>query len=398
MNQLIAFLLASIIWSNHAVAQNEKIELKFSDFDKLFSQAKIIGAGESTHGTAEFTETRLSLFKHLVENQGYTIFFLEADFSACQRVNRYIQGEEDSVQQALSEIRLWPWLTHEMIALIEWCKEYNVTHPHALSFVGCDMQMVYDDYTELNRRLNSSYSETLDSIFMDLNYTASAGFLEQRAKRWKALQDELAQKEQAIVESIDYTMLSNSVDQWFTNVLNGSKHYNFRDSCMATNMLHYLDKFPDSKSLYFAHNWHVSNTIYTYKTSYATRTTGAFLKEKLGTEYVPIALLAYDLEFNALSCRHRKTQMNIFHLYIKNRKYLEAYFYKNVANKSLMYQATEIDNLEKYKIKDIGGIYGKDCKGLTYASERKLKKEMFEVFIYIPKGKPTHLIEVIHKK
>lgn len=46
--------------------------------DSLFTNRKIIGVGESTHGTSEFTTMRYRLFKYLVENHEFNTFFLEA--------------------------------------------------------------------------------------------------------------------------------------------------------------------------------------------------------------------------------------------------------------------------------------------------------------------------------
>ena len=69
--------------------------------DEVFKAKRVIGLGEATHGTSEFTQIRLDLFKYLVENHDYTIFFLEADYSACSRINRYIHGAEDNGKEAL---------------------------------------------------------------------------------------------------------------------------------------------------------------------------------------------------------------------------------------------------------------------------------------------------------
>ncbi len=97
-------------------------------FDTMFHQKRIIGLGEATHGTSEFTTVRHKLFQYLVEKKGFNTFVLEADYSGCQRINRYINGQTDDPKAALSEVQYWVWHTEEMLNLIEWMRLYNQSH------------------------------------------------------------------------------------------------------------------------------------------------------------------------------------------------------------------------------------------------------------------------------
>ena len=46
--------------------------------DSTFEKVTLIGLGESTHGTSEFTIIRGEIFKYLVENHNYTVFFFRS--------------------------------------------------------------------------------------------------------------------------------------------------------------------------------------------------------------------------------------------------------------------------------------------------------------------------------
>jgi erythromycin esterase len=271
-----------------------------SKLNSLFNNRKIIGIGESTHGTSEFTTMRHRLFKYLVENHGYNTFFLEADVGACRRVNRYVHGASDSLMTAMKEIKLWPWLTEEMAELVNWMREYNSSEENInkVDFVGCDMQLIKDDHIELNRlfKLSSDSLINLESLKFELDRSdsnaVSNGF--QEWENFKSLNAHLDSK-------ID-NLLIQSIDQWFERELTASYTGNFRDSCMATNMITYLDNNPNSKGFYFAHNWHISKSNRVNSNGLPnTKTTGYFLFEKYDNRYYCIAQDFFSGSLNAFN-------------------------------------------------------------------------------------------------
>ncbi|MDB5116177.1 MAG: erythromycin esterase [Mucilaginibacter sp.] len=56
----------------------------------VLSNRRIIGMGEATHGTHEFQTTKIRMFKFLVQEMGYKIFAIEANFTECRTINDYI--------------------------------------------------------------------------------------------------------------------------------------------------------------------------------------------------------------------------------------------------------------------------------------------------------------------
>jgi erythromycin esterase len=104
--------------------------------------SRIVGMGEGSHGTSQFSALKDRLFKYLVERKGFTIFAIEAYWGAGLYVDRYIKTGRGTAEQAVASLVYWPWDTPQMVDLVRWMREYNAkpgNHP-ILSFVGIDMQ------------------------------------------------------------------------------------------------------------------------------------------------------------------------------------------------------------------------------------------------------------------
>lgn len=387
--QFILFLFLTIYTVGRA--QNS---LEFSSLDTVFRNARIIGAGESTHGTSEYTIVRHELFKYLVENHGFNTFFLEADYSACQRVNRYIQGADDDVYLAIDEIQLFPWLTEEMISLIRWCKSYNEKYPNTIKFVGCDMQFIQDDYQEFKRLTELSTKEQLilGSIFVDLEYTSGISLIQERNIKWEIFKKSALADNLSLNKNLNFHLMSRTIDQWFGGKLNSGIEYNYRDSSMASNIADYLAQNPNAKGFYFAHNWHVANILFTYKKEPSFRTAGAFLKEQFGDRYHIFGLISSDLQFNAKTCENNKAIMERFTLHANKRLDIEQEIAKKTTSETAIISANTFRNIKKYAMIDIGALFGKRCDGSKVYPRRQLSKGQFDSFIYIKSSSPSHLI------
>lgn len=364
-----------------------------SELDSLFNNRKIIGVGESTHGTSEFTIMRHRLFKYLVENHGYNTFFLEADIGACKRINRYIHGEADSLLPAITEIKLWPWLTAEMADLVEWMREYNSIERNKMKidFIGCDMQLIKDDIIELNRlypQNNDSLSNYhLPNFDIDGSDTLA---LTKSFNEWNKFK--LISK--SINSKID-NLMSQSIDQWFERELVTSYKGNFRDSCMAVNMFTYLNINPNSKGLYFAHNWHISKTNRINSNGLPnTKTAGYFLHEKYDSKYFCIAQDFFSGNFNAIN-------------YVDNEFRMEAFNLKSSKQKSIAYQimksksdiqfvlSDNIAKIDKLSMTFIGAIYGKSKSGYKIYRYRPLTggAAKYDAFIVIKETTGTKILK-----
>ena len=130
------------------------------DLDALGQAAtgcRIVGLGENTHGTGEVFAMKDRIVRYLTDRHGFGIFALEANLPEAERVNDYtIRGEGDP-KQLIRGMYVWPWMTDEMLTMVEWMKTVNTPEPR-ITFTGVDLQMPTTLMAALQRLLPASGS------------------------------------------------------------------------------------------------------------------------------------------------------------------------------------------------------------------------------------------------
>lgn len=93
-------------------------------WDALTANARIIGLGEQTHGSNEFSRVKLRLIAHGVRSQHVTVIGWENAPAPIAAINRYLRGEPADVDSLMSKLsRLWR--TEEVKAVIAWLHDHN---------------------------------------------------------------------------------------------------------------------------------------------------------------------------------------------------------------------------------------------------------------------------------
>ena len=359
--------------------------------DSFFYNKQIIGMGESTHGTSEFTTMRHRLFKYLVEHHNFNTFFLEADYNACKRINRYIHGAEDHVDSALFEVKLWPWLTKEMTVLIDWMREYNAKNVNQLSFVGCDMQLLEDEKTELKLYFQENAfvrekTEQFFSLIGNGRNNSNESILTARAI-WSDISATLSED-----NSPDWKMMEKGVGQWLELKL--KPYNNLRDSCMAENIVYYSQLNSGVKGVYFAHNMHVSRFVSSIKGFPDYKKTGTFLHEHLGAQYAAFACTTDQGEFSVIDYGKQLKPDRVSKVFrMFNRKHsIEKNFQKT--NFSIAFLPSFILQPNKlYYMVSIGAIVGQPEGSPKVTEYRSLKPAHFDGVFFIRNTTATELIK-----
>jgi erythromycin esterase len=358
--------------------------------DSIFKEVKVVGIGECTHGTSEFTLMRHRIFKHLAETKGFNTVFIEADYGACLRVNRYINGKNDDVNEAILELRYFAWTTEEMKEFVEWMRAYNLNSDNKIQIVGCDMQSISDDKIEIKRILK--INNIIDSI-PDFFSTLKPPYQDTSAIR-QALNDwdifcSHHLKDQ--VDPINYMLIDATINQFLLNKLRTSNQYNYRDSCMALNIINYLNLTPSSKGIWMAHNGHISKTKYDYPTSYSYKTSGQFLSENLKESYVSIAQITNTGYFNAWKYIKNKPAFSICELKKAKRHSLENQL-SQYNSEILFCDYSKVKNVHKMNYTEIGHTYGKTNSNYKVKRYKKLTEGKFDYVIYFVATRQTTII------
>lgn len=104
--------------------------------------ARVIGLGEATHGSREFFQLKHRLIEYLVTERGVRTIGFEGGLPEALDVDAYIQTGQGDAARAVAGLGYWPWMTDEVVELVEWLRRWNQVHPHdPVAFRGFDMQV-----------------------------------------------------------------------------------------------------------------------------------------------------------------------------------------------------------------------------------------------------------------
>src|SRR5215213_4818604 len=95
-------------------------------FDR-FADARVVLLGEASHGTSEFYRARAAITRRLVEQHGFSIVAVEADWPDAAVVDRYVRHRpaKARTEPPFQRFPTWMWRNVEIAALIEWMREHN---------------------------------------------------------------------------------------------------------------------------------------------------------------------------------------------------------------------------------------------------------------------------------
>ncbi|MCC7172353.1 MAG: erythromycin esterase family protein [Planctomycetes bacterium] len=106
----------------------------------LIGDATIVGLGEATHGTREFTTLRRRIVRYLATECGFDVLALEGNFAEGERLFELVRGAPGSLNDATRDLAFWCWTTRELEAVFEDARARTASGA-PLDVVGIDMQL-----------------------------------------------------------------------------------------------------------------------------------------------------------------------------------------------------------------------------------------------------------------
>ena len=134
----------------------------------IIGDARIAELGEGTHGTSEFFQMKHRLTEYLAQEKGFTVFAIEANMPEARRVNEYVLTGRGDPRAALAGMYFWTWNTQEVLDLIEWMRQYNVSGKGRMEFWGFDLQtpeVAMDSVRAFVRAADTAYVAIVDSAY-----------------------------------------------------------------------------------------------------------------------------------------------------------------------------------------------------------------------------------------
>ena len=117
-----------------------------SDYDALLDRignSSLVLIGEASHGTHEFYAERAKITRRLIQEKGFNVVAVEADWPDAARIDRYVRhlAPAESARQAFERFPTWMWRNEEVLAFIDWLRLHNESLPaeRRTAFRGLDV-------------------------------------------------------------------------------------------------------------------------------------------------------------------------------------------------------------------------------------------------------------------
>ena len=303
---ITAWLKQTSVPVKHLEAGNGFADLQ--PLKQVLKDVKIVGLGESTHGTREMFQVKHRLLEFLVTEMGFNAFALEASYAACQPINEYVLYGKGDLATVLTGQGYVVWDTEEIAELIEWMRTYNKNVPEEkkVKFYGVDLSNNENGRNKILGYLKKVAPErvsTTESFFRILSREEEKWPMRIDTETEKALQKSLPhlldlinfldENRERLISSSSLAELEQALKyagvmkQWI--MANSSAlrppFVDIRSISMAENLLYLIDQEGlDAKFIIWEHNSHLSRK---------NGGIGTQLQKKYGDAYY-----AFSIEFN----------------------------------------------------------------------------------------------------
>jgi erythromycin esterase len=288
----------------------------------MVADATVVGLGEATHSSREFFTMKHRVFRYLVEEKGFTTFSLETGWSGGVRINEYVRHGTGDLDQIMEEEFQGPyrfWRNAEYRDIIEWMRDYNSRHATQVQFMGNDNGYVgpelIDRVTRYVGRHHPALLAQFTDAYRDLRPTTDADtWMSTYLGLPLAQRQAVATKAQQALDALAATHGTTKEFTWTVQharaITQVATLYAFdmddptgfpdamlyRDQVMADNTAWWHEQ-TGAKVLLSAHNGHVGYE--SHEPEQYPRMQGAFLRDRLGTDYVSIGFTFHHGSFNA---------------------------------------------------------------------------------------------------
>jgi protein-L-isoaspartate(D-aspartate) O-methyltransferase len=280
-------------------------------FDR-FAGARVVLLGEASHGTSEFYRARAAISRRLIEQHGFNIVAVEADWPDAASVDRYVRhrAPREGEEPAFDRFPTWMWRNTEADAFIRWLRRHNRGRGYEAmtGFYGLDLynlagsieavigflEEADPDAARVARKRYACLAPWARDPAAYGRVAMSEGYGRCEAGAIEMLRDLLQRRMNCLSEECDEWLdaaanarLIRNAEQYYRAMYRGSaESWNLRDTHMFETLCQLLDaKGPSSKAIVWAHNSHIGNAAHTEMGQVREELNiGQLAKEKFGEQ------------------------------------------------------------------------------------------------------------------
>ncbi|MGK6356801.1 protein-L-isoaspartate(D-aspartate) O-methyltransferase [Sphingomonas sp. DT-207] len=116
-------------------------------FDR-FADARVVLLGEASHGTSEFYRARAAITRRLIEEHGFSIVAVEADWPDAAAIDRHVRLKPPraDAEAAFQRFPTWMWRNTDVGAFVAWLRQHNADRApeRRAGFYGLDLYNLND--------------------------------------------------------------------------------------------------------------------------------------------------------------------------------------------------------------------------------------------------------------
>jgi erythromycin esterase-like protein len=263
---------------------------EFGPFFDRFGDARVVLLGEATHGTADFYNARAAITRRLIEDHGFSIVVVEADWPDANRVDRYVRhrGPGAYDEECFARFPTWMWRNEEVREFVEWLRAHNeeIAPNKRVEFRGLDVYSLRGSIAEVLTYLDRVDPEAAKTARK--RYGCLSPWQSEPAWYGRAVlhgehdpcEDAVvAQLSEILAKRLQYSRKDGedyldaaqnarivlAAEQYYRIMYRGStESWNLRDRHMFSTLQHVMEaRGSGAKAIVWAHNSHIGNAAAT---------------------------------------------------------------------------------------------------------------------------------------
>jgi len=293
----------------------------------LIGDNSFVLLGESTHGTREFYLERARITRRLIEEKGFTVVAVEADWQDAYDVNEFIHGKGPATaveaQQTFTRFPRWMWANTDVTELLEWMRAFNASEAGRLrpaGFYGMDLYGVAEAITEVTTVLKSV--DPAAAARAAEHYKCLEPYLKRGMESYAMLSQgrscardvaipfqELDQRmqrdgghrpgDERLVSAWQSARVVMNGEAYYASAVDGVRSWNLRDTHMADSLdalaLHLRgESARNAKVIVWAHNSHLGDAGVTQRAELGEVNVGQLMRQRHDGDTVIVGFTTYD--------------------------------------------------------------------------------------------------------